>query len=186
MAMKYYVIFALLIFLSVVLYLDVIKYFIAPKYWIGLGILPVILFAYIFQGIFFNLSIWYKLTDKNHYGAWFSAIGTAVILLGNILFVPKYSYWASVWSSFAGFFVIMVLSFFFGQKYMPVNYNLKKLGLYALLAVGLFVISLFVKTSCVVLNLAVKTAFLVIFVLVVIKYDLPLKEIPYLNRFVRK
>ena len=69
---------------------------------------------------------------------------------------------------------------------MPVNYNLKKLGLYALLAVGLFVISLFVKTSCVVLNLAVKTAFLVIFVLVVIKYDLPLKEIPYLNRFVRK
>ena len=186
MAMKYYVIFALLIFLSVVLYLDVIKYFIAPKYWIGLGILPVILFAYIFQGIFFNLSIWYKLTDKNHYGAWFSAIGTAVILLGNILFVPKYSYWASVWSSFAGFFVIMVLSFFFGQKYMPVNYNLKKLGLYALLAVGLFVISLFVKTSYVVLNLAVKTAFLVIFVLVVIKYDLPLKEIPYLNRFVRK
>ncbi len=186
MAMKYYLIFALLIFLTVVMYLDVIKYFIAPKYWIGLKILPVILFAYIFQGIFFNLSIWYKLTDKNHYGAWFSAIGTAVILLGNILFVPIYSYWASVWSSFAGFFVIMLLSYFFGQKFMPVNYNLKKLGLYTLLAIALFVISLFINTPYTVVNIALKTVLLAIFAIVVIRKDLPLKELPFVNRFVKK
>ena len=186
MAMKYYLIFALLIFLSVVLYRDVIQYFIAPEYRIGLDILPVILFAYIFQGIFFNLSIWYKLTDKNHYGAWFSAIGTAVILLGNILFVPIYSYWASVWSSFAGFLVIMLLSYFFGQKFMPVNYDLKKIGLYALLAITLFVINLFINTPYIAVNLALKTVLFVIFIVVVIKKDLPLKELPYLNRFVKK
>ena len=186
MAMKYYLIFALLIFLSVVLYRDVIQYFIAPEYRIGLDILPVILFAYIFQGIFFNLSIWYKLTDKNHYGAWFSAIGTAVILLGNILFVPIYSYWASVWSSFAGFLVIMLLSYFFGQKFMPVNYDLKKIGLYALLAITLFVINLFINTPYIAVNLALKTVLFGIFIVVVIKNDLPLKELPYLNRFVKK
>lgn len=182
MAMKYYVIFALLIFLGVVMYMDIIKHFIAPKYWIGLGILPIILFSYIFQGIFFNLSIWYKLTDKNHYGAWFSAIGTVVILLGNIIFVPKYSYWASVWSSFAGFFVIMVLSYFFGQKFMPINYTLKKIGLYILFALALFGISLLINTPYVVLNLAMKTVLLGIFVAVVVKKDLPLSELPFLNK----
>lgn len=182
MAMKYYVIFALLIFLSVVMYMDIIKHFIAPKYWIGLGILPIILFSYIFQGIFFNLSIWYKLTDKNHYGAWFSFIGTVVILLGNILFVPKYSYWASVWSSFAGFFVIMILSYFFGQKFMPINYNLKKIGFYILLALALFGISLLINTPYVVLNIALKTVLLGIYMVVVVKKDLPLSELPFIKK----
>jgi O-antigen/teichoic acid export membrane protein len=182
MAMRYYVIFALLIFLSVVMYMDIIKHFIAPKYWIGLGILPIILFSYIFQGIFFNLSIWYKLTDKNHYGAWFSFIGTAVILLGNILFVPKYSYWASVWSSFVGFFVIMVLSYFFGQKFMPINYNLKKIAFYILFALALFGISLLINTPYVVLNIALKTVLLVIFAVVVVKKDLPLSELAFLKK----
>ena len=182
-AMKYYVIFALLIFLSVVMYMDIIKHFIAPKYWIGLGILPIILFSYIFQGIFFNLSIWYKLTDKNHYGAWFSFIGTVVILLGNIIFVPKYSYWASVWSSVAGFFVIMILSYFFGQKFMPINYNLKKIGLYILLALALFGVSLFINTPYDVLNVALKTVLLVIFAVVVVKKDLPLRQLPFRKKF---
>ncbi|MFV0391885.1 MAG: lipopolysaccharide biosynthesis protein [Paludibacteraceae bacterium] len=179
MAMKYYVIFALLIFLGVTMYIDVIKYFIAPRYWIGLGILPIIMFSYIFQGIFFNLSIWYKLTDKNHYGAWFSVIGTMVILIGNILFVPKFSYWASVWSSFAGFFVIMLLSYFSGQKFMPINYNLKKIGFYMLLAIGLLVVSIYNKTPYDALNIAIKTVLLGIFVGVVIRKDLPLNELPF-------
>ena len=186
LAMTYYVIFALLIFLAVVMYIDIIKYFISPKYWVGLAILPVIMFSYIFQGIFFNLSIWYKLTDKNHYGAWFSFAGTLVILIGNVLFIPKYSYWASVWSSFAGFFLIMVLSYIFGQKHMPINYNLKKIGSYILLALGLFVISLFIKTPSVVLNLALKTVLTLIYVVVVVKKDLPLTELRGANIPVRR
>ncbi len=177
MAMTYYVIFALFIFLGMVMYVDIIKYLIHPKFWVGLDILPIILFSYIFQGIFFNLSIWYKLTDKNHYGAWFSFAGTVIILLGNVLFVPKYSYWASVWASFAGFFVIMVLSYIFGQKYMPINYNLKKIGSYTLLALALFVVSLFIKTPYEVLNLSLKTVLILIYVAVVVKKDLPLKEL---------
>ncbi len=181
MAMKYYVIFALLIFLGVVMYIDVLKYFIAPEYWIGLGILPIILFAYIFQGIFFNLSIWYKLTDKNHYGAWFSAVGTVVILIGNIIFVPKFSYWGSVWSAFAGYFVIVVLSYFFGQKFMPIKYDLKRIGLYILYALILFGVSLLIKTDYEILNIALKTVLLVIFLVVVVKKDLPLNELPFIK-----
>ncbi len=183
LAMTYYVIFALFILLAVVMYIDIVKYFISPKYWVGLAILPIIMFSYIFQGLFFNLSIWYKLTDKNHYGAWFSFAGTVVILIGNVLFIPKYSYWASVWSSFAGFFLIMVLSYVFGQKHMPINYNLKKIGSYILLALMLFVISLFIKTPSVVLNLALKTILILIYAAVVVKKDLPLKEfIPHFKK----
>lgn len=185
LAMTYYVIFALLIFLSVIVFIDVIKHFIAPDYWVGLAILPVILFSYIFQGIFFNLSIWYKLTDKNHYGAWFSLAGMVVILLGNVLFIPKYSYWASVWSSFAGFFVIMVLSYFFGQKHLPIDYNLKKIGSYVALALVIFVITLFIKTPYEVLNIALKSLLLLLFLLYAVKKDIPLSEIPYLNRWAK-
>lgn len=182
MAMKYYVIFALLIFLGVVMYMDIIKHFIAPKYWVGLGILPIIMFSYLFQGIFFNLSIWYKLTDKNHYGAWFSFAGMVVILLGNILFVPKYSYWASVWSAFAGFFTIMILSYFFGQKFMPINYDLKKIGFYILFALVIFGISLLIKTPSGAINIVLKTILLIIYMAVVVKKDLPLKELPFINK----
>jgi O-antigen/teichoic acid export membrane protein len=163
------------------MYIDVLKYFIAPEYWIGLGILPIILFAYIFQGIFFNLSIWYKLTDKNHYGAWFSAVGTVVILIGNIIFVPKFSYWGSVWSAFAGYFVIVVLSYFFGQKFMPIKYDLKRIGLYILYALILFGVSLLIKTDYEILNIALKTVLLVIFLVVVVKKDLPLNELPFIK-----
>ncbi len=186
LAMTYYVIFALMIFLSVVVFIDIIKHFIAPDYWVGLAILPIILFSYIFQGIFFNLSIWYKLTDKNHYGAWFSLAGMMVILLGNVLFIPKYSYWASVWSSFAGFFLIMVLSYFFGQKHMPINYNLKKISTYIVLALAIFVGTLFVNTSYEVLNVVLKSLLLLLFVIYAIKKDLPLSEIPYISKWVKK
>lgn len=185
MAMTYFVIFSLLIYLAIVLYMDVLKYLIAPEYWIGLAVVPVIMFSYIFQGIFFNLSIWYKLTDKNHYGAWFSAVGTLIIIVGNIVFVPKYSYWASVWSAFVGFFIVMLLSYIFGQKHMPIRYDLKKMGVYTLLALGLFAISLFISTPYFLLNLVLKTMLLAVFVVYLIKKDFPLNQIPLLNKLIK-
>lgn len=185
-AMKFFIIFSLLIFLGMVLYMDLIRYAIRSDYWIGLDVVPIILFSYIFQGIFFNLSIWYKLTDKNHYGAWFSAIGTIIIFIGNIIFVPVYSYWGAAWSAFVGYFVVMILSYFFGQKYMPVDYNLKKTAIYLLLTLALFAISTLIKTPYLILNLILKTMLMAIFIVYVIKHDFPLKEIPYLNRFLKK
>lgn len=182
-AMKYFVIFSLLIFLGMVLYMDLIKFIIKHTYWEGLAVVPIILWSFIFQGVYFNLSIWYKLKDKNHYGAWFAAIGTVIIFVGNIIFVPKFSYWGSAWSAFAGYFVVMLLSYFFGQKHMPINYQLKKLALYTVLALVLFVVSTFIETPYLILNLAVKTVLLAIYVAVVVKKDLPLSEfLPYLKK----
>lgn len=185
-AMKYFVIFSLFIFLGMVLYMDLIKFIIERSYWVGLDVVPIILFSFIFQGIFFNLSIWYKLTDKNHYGAWFSAIGTVIILVGNIVLVPRYSYWGSAWSAFAGYFIVMLLSYFYGQKFMPIHYQLKKLGSYLLLTMVLFIASLFIETPHLIINLLLKTILLAIFIVYAVKKDFPLEQIPVINKWVRK
>lgn len=185
-AMKFFVIFSFLIFLGMILYMDVIKYLVPSNYWVGLKVVPVIMFSFIFQGIFFNLSIWYKLTDKNHYGAWFSAIGTLIIFAGNMLLVPKFSYWGSVWTAFAGYFIVMLLSYFFGQKFMPIDYKLKKLGAYLALTLILFFISTFIETPYLIVNLALKTVLMAIFIGYMIKKDFPLEQIPLVNKWVKK
>ena len=185
-AMKYFIIFSLLIFLCMVLYLDLIKFIIKHTYWSGLDVVPIILFSFIFQGIFFNLSIWYKLTDKNKYGAWFSAIGTIIILVGNILLVPVYSYWGSAVSAFTGYFIVMLISYFYGQKFMPVNYDLKSFGIYTLLTMVLFAIGTFIETPWLLLNLGLKTVLLAVFIVFFVKRDMPLNQIPLLNKFLKK
>lgn len=94
-AMKYFTIFALLIFLGVMFYLDLLRYFISPRYFSGLKVVPVIMLAELFFGIFFNLSLWYKLTDRTIWGAWFSLLGLAVTVGLNAALVPRMSTWAA-------------------------------------------------------------------------------------------
>lgn len=182
-AMKYFVIFSFVIFMGMVMYIDVFKFFIQKNYWVGLDVLPLILVSFIFQGIYFNLSLWYKLTDKTMYGAWFSIIGTVIIVAGNIVLVPTYSYWGSAWSAFVCYFVIMIISYFVGQKYMPIKYDLKTIGLYTLVTLGLYLVSLFIKTPYTALNIVLKTILMFIFVFLIIKRDFPLRSIPVINRF---
>jgi len=184
-AMKFFIIFSLLIFLGMVFYLDVFKFLIRSDYWGGLRVIPIVLFSYIFQGIFFNLSLWYKLSDKTMYGAWFSVVGVIITLAVNIIFVPVYSYIASAWAAFACYFVMMLISYFFGQKHMPIQYNLKAIGTYTALALGLFLISLWINTPYFVLNMLLKTVLLIIFVTYIIKKDLPLSKIPYIKKLIK-
>ena len=185
-AMKYFVIFSLLIFLGMVFYLDIFKFLIRSDYWEGLRVVPIVLFSYLFQGIFFNLSLWYKLTDKTYYGAIISIIGSIVVLTINILFVPVFSYMASAWASFACYFVMMLISYFLGQKYMPIKYDLKKMGVYTLLTLVLYTVSLLISTSSMGLNLVFNTILLIFFVSYLIKHDLPLENIPVVNRLFKK
>lgn len=185
-AMKYFVIFSLLIFLGMVFYLDIFKFLIRSDYWEGLRVVPIVLFSYLFQGIFFNLSLWYKLTDKTYYGAIISIIGSVVVLTINILFVPIFSYMASAWASFACYFVMMLISYFLGQKYMPIKYDLKKMGVYTLLTLVLYAVSLLISTSSMGLNLVFNTILLIFFILYLIKHDLPLENIPVVNRLFKK
>lgn len=184
-AMKYFILFSLLIFLGMVLYLDIFKLIIERSFWDGLQILPIVLISFIFQGVYFNLSIWYKLKDKTMYGAWFSILGTIIIIAGNILLVPKFSYTGSAWSALACYFTIMVVSYFYGQKYLPVPYDLKSIFRYTLLTALLYFISIWINTPWMILDLALKTILFVVFVVYLIKNDFPLSKIPGLNRFIK-
>jgi len=185
-AMKFFIIFALLAFLAVMFYLDILRYIIAPDYWEGLDVVPIVMGAELFMGIYFNLSFWYKLIDETRWGAYFSLIGCTIIVLLNALFVPIYGYWACAWAGFAGYAVITLLSYVLGQKKYPINYDLKSIGMYVLLAAVLYGLSLWVVPSNIILRLLFRTVLLFIFIAYTIKKDLPLSQIPVINRFIKK
>lgn len=185
-SMKFFIIFALLAFLAVMFYIDILRYIITPGYWPGLKVVPIVMVAEIFMGIYFNLSFWYKLIDETRWGAYFSIVGCVLIVSLNVLFIPIYGYMACAWAGLAGYVVITVLSYVMGQKKYPINYDLKGIALYTLLAAVLYVISLWVVPSNITLRLLFRTLLLGVFVAYTIKRDLPLHQIPILNRFIKK
>ncbi|MCR5050257.1 MAG: lipopolysaccharide biosynthesis protein [Paludibacteraceae bacterium] len=182
-AMKYYIIFSYLIMLGVVFYLDIFRYIVASSYWEGLKIVPVVLWTYIFQGIYFNLSFWYKLTDETKWGAWFSLIGLAITLVLQVVGVPHIGYWASCGSSLVCYFCIMLLSYFIGQKKAPIPYDLKCIGRYTLLTVGLLSVYYLLRYYCVSnmwMMMGIGTILLGVYLFVLTRKDFPLSAI--LNR----
>ena len=185
-AMKYFIIFTLLAFLAVVFYIDILKYILAPDYWSGLRVVPIVMMAEIFMGIYFNLSFWYKLIDETKWGAYFSFAGCAVLIAINVFFVPVYGYMACAWAGFAGYAVAMLLSYFVGQKKYPISYDLKSIGKYVALAGVLYAISTLLPIENVWALLAVRTLLMIVFIAYIIKNDFPLKRMPFINRFIKK
>lgn len=185
-AMKYFVIFTLLAFLAVMFYLDLLKFLIGRDYWEGLRVVPIVMAAEICMGIYFNLSFWYKLIDQTRWGAYFSLAGCAVLVVLNILLIPHYSYMACAWAGLAGYGVAMLLSYFVGQRKYPIQYDLKGIGVYVALAVVLYGVSRYVPIESLWLRLGFRTLLLSVFIVYIVKKDLPLSSIPLLNRLVRK
>ena len=185
--MKYFVIFTLFAFLCVMAYMNVLRYIIKSDYWDGLKVVPIVMAAEMMMGIYFNLSFWYKLTDKTIWGAIFSGIGCAVLIGINVLLVPKYGYMACAWGGFAGYGVAMLLSYFVGQKYYPIDYPLKEMLIYTLLAAVLFVGILFSnKYLGFWPALVVNTVLVVAFLAYIVKKDLPLSEIPVIGKYFKR
>lgn len=166
-AMKYFIIFTLLAFLLVIGYLDILKYIIAPDYWEGLKVVPVVMAAEIMMGVYFNLSFWYKLTDRTIWGAWFSGAGCLVLIAVNLLFIPRYGYMACAWAGFAGYATAMILSYMVGRRYYPVDYPLRAIAGYVVITIIFFAVMqlaatyvdnlwlrLLVNSGCIVLFLA--------------------------------
>lgn len=170
-AMKYFIIFTLFAFLVVIAYIDIIKHIIATDYWSGLRVIPIVMAAEIMMGVYFNLSFWYKLTDRTIWGAIFSGIGCAVLVAVNVLFVPKFSYMACAWAGVAGYGTAMLLSYFVGRKYYPVPYPLMRIAGYVALTCVIFVIYTYVAVGNVYANLALRTLLLCVFVAVVAKVE---------------
>ena len=185
-AMKFFIIFTLLAFLAVMFYLDILKYLIGRDYWEGLRVVPIVMMAEIFMGVYFNLSFWYKLIDETRWGAWFSLAGCVVLVAVNVLLVPRYGYMACAWGGFAGYGVAMLLSYFVGQRRYPIRYDLKSIGGYVLLAAVLYAAGEYLPIEHMVLRMVWRTVLLLLFVAYVVKRDLPLSHIPVVNRFFRK
>lgn len=184
-AMKFFIIFTLLAFLAVMFYLDILRHVIGRDYWDGLRVVPIVMAAEIFMGVYFNLSFWYKLIDETRWGAYFSLTGCIILILMNIFLVPKYGYIACAWAGFTGYGVAMLLSYFVGQKKYPIQYDLKAIGMYVLLAAVLYVAAEYVSIDNIYLRMAYRTVLLLLFIVYVVKRDLPLNQIPILNKLLK-
>lgn len=140
--MNYFVAIVCVVFLGVSMNLDIFKHFISSKtYWEGLKIVPVLLLANVFLGIYFNQSIWYKLTNQTRFGAYISIMGAILTIGINYLFIPKFGYVASAWATMIVYAFQMVVSYLWGQKHFPIKYNLRKFFLYLGLSILIYFVA---------------------------------------------
>ncbi|WP_223550175.1 oligosaccharide flippase family protein [Aestuariivivens sp. NBU2969] len=158
--MNYFVIFGSFMLIFIVAYLDIFKVFLVKdkSYWIAMDIVPIVLLANLCLGIYFNLAIWYKLTDKTRYGMYLSVIGALITIAFNYIMIPKMGFMASAWATLAAYGVMMVLSYILGQRFYPVPYQLKKIG--AFLALALIISLLVLYTNS---NYYLNTVFVLVF-----------------------
>lgn len=177
-AMKYFVVFTLLAFLAVIGYMDILKHLIGRDYWEGLDVVPIVMAAEIMMGVYFNLSFWYKLIDKTIWGAWFSGAGCLVLVAVNVIFVPRYGYMACAWAGFAGYATSMLLSYFVGQRHYKINYPVKEIARYVVVAAVLCVLMRWANASMPSwAAIGANTVLLALFAAMIVKLDFPLGQI---------
>ena len=177
-AMKYFVLFGFLIFLGVMFYLDIIKYFISPRYFSGLKVVPIVMLAELCFGIFFNLSVWYKLSDKTIWGAWFSLLGLAVTLALNIILVPRMGYMGCAWAALASYGIMMIASYAVGRRHNPIEYHIGRMVSYALIAAVFYFIGMYCLTPWAVANGIIRFFILAAYVgLIVYREGIPLPRL---------
>lgn len=186
-AMKYFVIFTLFAFLCVIAFMDVLQYLVGEEYRQGLVVVPIVMVAEIMMGIYFNLSFWYKLIDKTIWGAFFSLAGCAVLIAVNVLFIPRYGYMACAWGGCAGYGTAMLLSYAVGQKCNPIRYDLKGIFSYIVLAAVLYVaMTCLPQTWPTWLRLILNMGVLLLFLIEVVRKDLPLHRLPVIGKKFKK
>lgn len=186
-AMKYFIIFGWLIFLGVMFYLPFVRYFISPSYWEGLKVVPVMMGAELCFGVFFNLSLWYKLTDRTKWGMYLSLICFGIMLGLNIWLVPYIGipngYMGSAWGALIAYFLVMIISYLLGYHYYPLPYDLKRIGTYTVIA-GLFFITGMVMEDIfpVWIVYVIRTLLLLLYGGVIARYE----NIPLVSSFVKR
>ena len=147
--MKYFVIAGSLMLVFIIAYLDIFKALLVTdsSYWQAIQIVPIVLLANLCLGIYFNLAIWYKLTDKTRYGMYLSIVGAIVTIGLNITLIPKFGFIAAAWTTLVAYGIMMILSYLLGQKHYPVPYNLKQILGYLFMAVALSIVALNTKAN---------------------------------------
>jgi len=161
-----------LVFLFVSLNIDLFKHFIQNEaYWTGLKVVPILLLANVFLGIYYNQSIWYKLSGKTQYGAYIALIGASFTIGINLVFIPTYGYMASAWATFIVYALQMLISYFLGQKHYPIPYNVKKFFLYLGLAVVLYFLGSLIQLERYFVQFILQNTLLLLYVLFIIKME---------------
>lgn len=143
--LEFFVIFGALILLTVVVFVDTLKLILIPNeaYWEAMTVVPILLLAYLFLGVYHNLSVWYKITDRTKFGAYISIFGALITLLINTIFIPKFGYMASAIATLFAYTAMALTSYILGKKYYSIPYNLKKMGLYLALSIILSALSFY-------------------------------------------
>jgi O-antigen/teichoic acid export membrane protein len=162
--MTYFVLACSLIFLGIMLYIDVVQYFVGKEYRVGITIVPILLMANLFLGVFYNLSIWYKLTGQTRFGAYISIIGAIITIALNYTLIPIMGYMGSAWATFICYAVMMIISFIIGQKHYHVDYEVGKIFGILALAIGLYVISIYNPFTTTSFKFAFNTLLLFVFI----------------------
>lgn len=186
--MKWFVITLCVAFLFTALFLDLWKYMVGREYRSGLGVVPILLYANLFLGIYYNLAVWYKISGQLKWGVLITLIGAAITLLLNFAFIPVYGMYACAWATCICYAVMMILSYFTGQHYFPVPYPIKKLLGY-LGAMSLLFLAhqgLNFVTNSIVIRLAAGAVLLLCFVALVWRWERKeLKAFPVIGRYIR-
>jgi O-antigen/teichoic acid export membrane protein len=170
--MKFFVIICSLIFLVTMMNIQWIQYFAgSAEFRSGIKVVPVLLLANMFLGIFINQSIWYKLSGQTHFGALLTIFGAIITIVLNIYWIPRIGYMGSAWATLICYASMMVASYFLGNKHYPVNYDLKRILGYLTLSITLYLLSRGIKTNFVVLNLLINNILVVAFIAVIWKFE---------------
>jgi O-antigen/teichoic acid export membrane protein len=159
---KYFVIFGSFILLSVIVFADLFKILMIrdSSYWVAMKVVPLIILANFFLGIYTNLSVWYKLIDKTYYGAYISIVGAIITLVLNFLLIPTMSYYGSAIATIAAYGSMMFISYYLGNKYYPIPYDLKKIGGYLSLSIFFSALSFYVFRENYFVGISLLIAFL--------------------------
>ncbi len=190
--MKFFVIACCFCFLGVTLFLDIWKYFMGSthrEYWSGLMIVPVLMFAKLFLGIYYNLSVWYKLKNKNLTGAWITLSGVLITVGVNWLFIPSIGYWACALATLCCYGWMMVVSAILGEKHYPIPYEWKKISLYIITCAALFMLYFFLRQSIENHWLLHTTSLLLsalFLILVAVRERAELSRLPYVGRYFQR
>jgi O-antigen/teichoic acid export membrane protein len=169
--MKYFIIFGLIIFLGMVLNIDIVKHIIPPGYQEGIKVVPIILIADLFFGVFFSASIWYKLKDRTWYGAYIALIGAAITLILNIILIPVLGYMGSAFSLLVCYFTMMIINYLWGQKFYPIPYDLKRIITYFVVCLFLYSVSFVFSDIQPLLRFSVNNILLIVFLFFVFQRE---------------
>ncbi len=187
--MKFFVITVCVVFLIINLFIPVWRYFIKPTYWQGLDIVPILVLANMFLGIYYNLSIWYKITNRTMAGATITVAGVAVTFLINWLFIPRFGYMASAWATFSCYLTMMLISYFWGQKAFFVPYAWKKLVAFMSIVVAIYFLHRFVVSfwSNDLFSLATGFVFTSAFIYFILKVEKrEFVQLPYVGKYLSR